>query len=250
MNQYDNILISIITPVYNAENYISKAIESVKEQTHKNWEMILIDDCSIDNSEVVIQKYLTDLRIHYLKMEKNSGGARARNKGLEIAKGKIIAFLDADDQWKPEKLEKQLMFMLNNHYAFTFTSYEILGQKENKIVQVPHKLSYSDFMKNTIIGTLTVMINTNIVGPIRLVDVQKDHDSMTWAELLKRGYFAYGMNESLAYYRKVPGSISNNKFRAVKNHWNNCRRIQKISFFKCTYYFIFYLFNAIKKHYC
>lgn len=243
-----DILVSIITPVYNSENYISDTIKSVLKQTYENWEMLIVDDCSTDNTAKVINQF-DDHRIKYLKLNKNSGAAVARNLALEKANGRYIAFLDADDIWKPEKIEKQLEFMIINRFGFTYTGYEILGEKKNKVIKVPPKLSYGKYMINTIIGTLTVMLDRDIVGEVRLVDVKKDHDSMTWAKLLREGNTAYGLNEPLAIYRKVSGSISNNKLRAAKNHWNNCRRVEKLSFPKCLYYFIFYSINAIKKHY-
>lgn len=247
MNKKDS-LVSIITPVYNSERYIGETIKSVLAQTYSNWEMLIADDCSKDNTANIIKEF-NDPRIKYFRLEKNSGAAVARNKALEKAQGKYIAFLDADDMWKPDKLEKQLNFMIENKVGFSFTGYEILREKGNKTINVPSKLNYSQFMKNTIIGTLTVMIDTDIVGEVRLVNVKKDHDSMTWAKLLREGHLAYGLNASLAYYRKVEGSISNNKYKAAKNHWNNCRNIEKLPLIKCVYYFLFYVVNAIKKHY-
>ncbi|GAB6467778.1 MULTISPECIES: glycosyltransferase family 2 protein [Bacillus] len=247
VNEKD-ILVSIITPVYNSEKYIGQTIQSVLSQTHENWEMLIADDCSSDNTAQVINAF-QDERIKYFKLDENSGAAVARNQALEKARGKYIAFLDADDMWKPKKLEKHLHFMLENQVGFSFTGYEILKEEDNKIIRVPERLNYSQFMKNTIIGTLTVMINKDIVGDIRLVNVKKDHDSMTWAKILRNGHLAYGLNESLAYYRKVEGSISNDKFKAAKNHWNNCRNIEKLSLPKCLYYFFFYGVNAVKKHY-
>jgi teichuronic acid biosynthesis glycosyltransferase TuaG len=244
----EDILVSIITPVYNSERYIGETIRSVLSQTHTNWEMIIADDFSKDNTSEMVKSF-KDSRIKYFKLEKNSGAAVARNKALEKAQGKYIAFLDADDMWKPNKLEKQLNFMIENKIGFSFTAYEILRDNRNKVIKVPQKLNYGQFMKNTVIGTLSVMINTDIVGTIRLVNVKKDHDSMTWAKILRNGHFAYGLNESLAYYRKVEGSISNDKFKAAKNHWNNCREIEKLTLPKCAYYFFFYTINAIKKHY-
>ncbi len=242
-------LISIITPAYNSEKYISDAINSVLSQSYSNWEMIIADDCSTDNTASIINHFV-DPRIKYIRLNENSGAAVARNTALENANGNFIAFLDADDIWKPEKLEKQLIFMQTNKIGFSFTSFEILGEIRNKNVKVPYKMNYSQFMKNTIIGTLTVMINRDIVGDIRLVNVKKDHDSMTWAKILREGHHAYGLNESLAYYRKVEGSISNNKLRAAQNHWRNCRDVEKLSFLRCSYYFFFYTINALKKHLC
>lgn len=243
-----DILISIITPTYNSGKYIGETIKSVLSQTYENWELLIADDCSKDNTAYIVNEF-NDSRIKYLKLDKNVGAATARNTVLEKAKGKFIAFLDADDMWKPEKLERQLMFMLGNQAGFSFTSYEILKNGRNKVVKVPYKLNYNQFMKNTIIGTSTVMVNTDIVGEIRLANVRKDHDSMTWAKLLREGHLAYGLNESLAYYRKVEGSISSDKLKAARNHWINCRNVEKLPFIKCLYYFIFYGLNAVRKHY-
>jgi len=241
-------LVSIITPVYNSAKYIGDAIMSVLEQTYPNWEMLIVDDCSKDNTAEVVKQF-TDPRIKYFRLERNYGAAIARNKALDRAQGKYIAFLDADDMWKKDKLEKQLNFMMKNNIGFSFTGYEILREGNNKAIKVPPKVNYGQFMKNTIIGTLTVMINREIVGEVRLVNVKQDHDSMTWAKLLREENIAYGINESLAYYRKMKGSLSDNKFKAVKNHWNNCRKIEKLSLPRCIYYFFFYLINAVKKHY-
>lgn len=248
MEQLTENLVSIITPVYNSEKYIGDTIKSVLEQRYQNWEMLIADDCSKDNTGNVVNQF-SDSRIKYFKLEKNSGAAIARNEALEKAKGKYIAFLDADDMWKSNKLKKQIDFMTEKNIGFSFTGYEILREEENKVIKVPETLNYSQYMKNTIIGTLTVMINRGIVGDVRLVNVKKGHDSMTWAKLLREGNIAYGLNESLAYYRKVEGSISNDKFKAVKNHWNNCRQIEKLSVPRCAYYFFFYMLNAVKKHY-
>ncbi len=241
-------MVSIITPVYNSAKYIGDTIKSVLSQTYQNWEMIIIDDCSKDESVSVIKSF-NDSRLILIQLKVNVGAANARNIGLEKANGQFIAFIDADDMWKEDKLEKQLLFMKKNKIGFSFSSYEILREKKNKFIKVPLTLNYNQFMKNTIIGTLTVMLDTKIIGEIRFVNVKKDHDSMTWAKILKNGNTALGYSESLAYYRKLKGSISNNKFEAVKNHWKNCRKIEKIPRIKCLYFFVFYSFNALKKHY-
>lgn len=237
--------VSIITAVYNSEKYIKDTIESVLSQTYQNWEWFIVNDCSSDRTIEVIRNY-DDSRINLINLEKNVGAAQARNIGLEKAKTDYIAFIDADDMWDKHKLEKQLNFMVRNNFGFTYTSYRILGK--NKPIKVPSSLNYSQYMKNTIIGMLTVMIDRKIVGDFRIVDIRKDHDSMTWAKLLKNNK-AYGLNEPLAYYRKVDGSISNNKFEAVKNHWKNCREIEKLSILKTSYYFFFYSINALIKHF-
>lgn len=245
----EEILVSVITPLYNAEAYIGPAIRSVLAQTHRKWEMLIADDCSTDRSAEAVKRF-EDPRIRYLKLEKNSGAAAARNAALAAAKGAYIAFLDSDDLWKPEKLEKQLAFMEENRIGFSFSSYEMLRRRRpNKLVRAPEVLNYGAFMKNTAIGTLTVMLNTELTGPVRLVDVKKDHDSMTWAKLLRSGILAHGYPESLAYYREVEGSISNDKMAALKTHWKNCREIENLSVPRCLYYFAFYGFHAVQKHY-
>ena len=248
MKDVADVLVSVITPVYNSEKYIGDTIESVLAQTHQNWEMIIVDDCSCDDTEAIIRSY-SDSRITYHKLDRNSGAAEARNVALSKANGRYVAFLDADDVWKPEKLSRQLEFMINKNIGFCFTAYEIMRQPHNKLVKVPPKLNYHQYMKNTVIGTLTVMIDRDIVGDIRLVNVRKDHDSMTWSKILREGILAYGLNESLALYRKVEGSISNDKVVAARTHWRNCRDIEKIPFWRCLYYFSFYAINAFIKHY-
>lgn len=225
----ENKKISIITAVYNSEDYIDDTIASVLNQTYKNWEWLIIDDCSTDNTAIKIKEY-KDTRIKYIKLEENQGAAQARNRGLELAKSNIIAFIDADDTWMEEKLERQYQFMMKNSYGFTFTSYKIMGKE--KPITIPSKLDYSAYMKNTIIGMLTVMINRDIIGDFRIVNIRKDHDSMTWAKILRSGHNAHGLNECLSEYRKVEGSISNNKFEAIKNHWKNCREIEGLNFLK------------------
>lgn len=242
-------LVSVITPAYNAEKYIKDAIDSVLMQTYKNWEMIIVDDGSTDTTVEVISQY-EDTRIKLFKIEKNSGVAVAMNTALEKASGTLIAFLDADDIWKPEKLEKHVEFMLENGYAFSFSAYEIIKEKKNKIVRAPKSQNYSQYMRNTIIGTSVTMLDLDKIGKdFRMVNLRKDLDSMTWAKLLREGYIAYGLNESLALYRKVESSISNDKWKAAVNHWKNCREVEKLSFFKCLYYFIGYAFNATLKHF-
>lgn len=241
-------LVSIITPSYNAGKYIKTAINSVLRQSYTAWEMIIVDDGSTDDTSEIISAY-KDERIIYHHLEKNSGVATAMNTALNLAQGQLIAFLDADDYWKENKLERQVRFMEENHYGFTFSSYEIISENGNKIVRVPKKQNYGQYMFNTVIGTSVTMLDRQIVGDFRMVNIKKDLDSMTWARILKEGHIAYSIDESLACYRKVEGSISNDKWKAAINHWSNCRKIEKIPLLKCAYYFCGYSINALKKHY-
>lgn len=244
-------LVSVITPVYNSENYIEKTISSVLNQTYKNLEIILVDDCSTDRSKEVIKDIeKNDTRVKYVRLEKNSGAAVARNKGLETAKGQYVAFIDSDDVWKEAKLSKQLEFMKKQGAAFTYTAYETLTEEGNILnqhVHVPEKMDYSSLLKNTAIACSTVIIDKKVTGDFYMPLVRKGQDTATWLQLLKRIDYAYGYDEVLSSYRKVAGSISSNKIEALKRTWNTYYNIEKLPFYKAAYYFLFYTFNAIKK---
>lgn len=245
--------VSIITPVYNCEKYLKDTIENVIKQTYTNWEMLLVDDCSTDKSEEVIKEYTKkDKRVKYFKLKENSGAAVARNFALEKAEGRFIAYLDADDAWKLDKLEKQIKFMLDNNYAFTCTSYEKIdeeGNSKNKIVRIPEKVDYKFFLRNTIIQTVGVMVDTKITGKevLQMPNIRRRQDAATWCQLLKNNYNCYGMNEALSYYRVVSNSLSSNKLKAVKGTWYLYRKIEKLSLFKSCFCFIGYAWNACKK---
>lgn len=244
-------LISIVTPVYNSEKFISETIESVINQTYKNWEMIIVDDCSKDSSEKIIRNYIeNDKRINYIKLKKNSGAAVARNTAIEKSKGKYVAFLDSDDLWESNKLEEQLEFMQQRNIAFSFTGYELIdqnGKSLNNIVQVPKEINYNELLKNTVIGCLTVMIDKEKVGEFKMPLVRAGQDTATWLLILRKGYIAYGLNEPLSRYRKVEGSISSNKLKALKRTWYTYRKLEKLSLPKSIYVFSCYTLNAIKK---
>lgn len=244
-------LVSIITPVYNAERFLSDTIKSVQNQTYKNWEILLVDDCSKDNSAQIIkefQKY--DDRIKYIKLEKNSGASVSRNTGIKNAKGRFIAFVDSDDIWKPEKLEVQVKYMLENNLGFTFTSYRYMkedGELTNKVAKAPSKINYNGLLKNTIIGCSTVVIDTDIVEYFEMPLVRRGQDTATWLQILRKEKYAYGIDKDLVYYRLVGESLSSNKIIALKRTWNTYRNVEKLGLIKSSYVFCFYVFNAIKK---
>lgn len=225
-------LVSVITPAYNSEKYISESIESVLSQTYKNWELIIVNDKSTDNTKDIIEHYVDkDSRIRLIELQENSGAAVARNTALESAKGRYIAFLDSDDRWKKNKLEKQIEFMKQNEYSFTFTGYEYILDSDNptqKIFRVPSKLNYSQALKNTVIGCLTVIVDKSIIGDFRMPLVRRGQDHLTWLMLLERGNIAYGLDENLAEYRKVKGSLSYSKIKAIRRQWYNYRKIIKL----------------------
>ena len=243
--------VSVITPAYNAERFIEDTIKSVLEQTYENLEMIIVDDCSTDNTEKIIKKYMKlDNRIIYKKLEGNSGAAVVRNAAIEMATGRYIAFLDSDDLWDENKLEKQISFMEENKIGFSFTGYRTMeedGVLTHKEISVPKEIDYNGLLKNTIIGCLTVIIDKEKVGEFRMPLIRAGQDTATWLSILKKGHKAYSLGESLATYRLVKGSISSNKFKALKRTWNLYVNIEKLGLIKSTYYFINYALNAIIK---
>lgn len=249
----ENYLISIITPVYNCEKFLKFTIECVLKQTYDNWELLMVDDCSLDSSADIVKKYAkADSRIKYIKLKNNSGAAVARNKALHESKGRFIAYLDADDLWKKEKLEKQVKFMLENKYAFTCTDYEKLdenGNSLNKIVKIPRKVNYNLFLRNTIIQTVGVMVDAKLTGKkiLEMPNIRRRQDAATWCQLLKNGFDCYECPETLSYYRVVSNSLSSNKFKAIKMNWYWYRKIEKLSLWKTCYCFTGYAFNAVKK---
>lgn len=246
-------LVSIITPAYNCEKYISECIESVLSQTYVHWEMIIVNDKSTDKTQTVIEKYTKiDSRIFVINLEENSGAAIARNTALDVAKGRYIAFLDADDKWKRNKLEKQLSFMMMNGYAYTFTGYEYILDQNNaykKTFHAPVSLNYSQLLKSNRIGCLTVIIDRDIVGDFRMPNIRSGEDQLTWLLILKRGFLAYGLNENLAEYRRVTGSLSNNKFKAMKRQWHNFRKVLKLPLYKSLFYYFYYALEKARKYY-
>ncbi|WP_315168872.1 glycosyltransferase family 2 protein [Metaclostridioides mangenotii] len=244
-------LVSIITPVYNSEKFLSETIECIQNQTYKNWQLLLIDDCSNDNSSEVIKRYSEhESRIKYIKLDNNSGAAVSRNKGLSLAEGRFVAFADSDDLWDSKKLEKQVGYMLKNNVGFTFTSYRYMkedGTKTNKVARAPEKIDYEGLLRNTIIGCSTVVIDRDILGNFEMPLVRRGQDTATWLQLLKTEKYAYGIYDDLVFYRLVGNSISSNKIKALKRTWNTYRNVEKLSLPKSMYVFCFYVFNAIKK---
>ena len=243
--------IDIIMPVYNCEKYIKEAIESVKKQTNKNWRLIIIDDFSTDNTIEEIDNSIKDIKekVLLIKFNEHNGVAKTRNIGIEKSTNKYIAFLDADDQWKEDKLEKQIDFMKKNKYSFTYTQYTYLkDEKEKKVKTFPNSLNYKQALKNTYILTSTVMIDTAQITKeyIYMPNVESE-DTATWWNILKKGYIAKGLKENLTIYRITKKGLSSNKFKNLKRTWNLYRKQEKISFIKTMYYFTNYIINAIKK---
>ena len=245
-------LVSIVVPVYNAERFLDETINTVLNQTYTNWELLLINDCSKDKSKDIYKKYKSDKRIIWYDQEKNGGAALARNKGIELSKGKYICFLDADDLWDKEKLEKQINFIKDNNYTFTFTGYEFAdenGKPTGKKVYVPNKINYKKALKNTTIWTSTVMFNMDKLTKedIYMPNVRRGQDTATWWKVLKKTDYAYGLNEILSFYRRTNDTLSSNKIKALKRTWYLYRNVEKLNIVKSSYNFCWYCFNAVKR---
>lgn len=231
---------------YNLEKYITKSIESVLNQTYKLFELIIVDDCSIDNTIDKIKK-IKDKRIKLIQNKKNIGAGLSRNIAINNAKGEYIAFLDGDDIWSNNKLELQIEYM-KKKYFFTFTSFTYSNNKNN-IVKVPKSLNYKGSLKNTIILTSTVMINVTKINKnlIYMPDIKRGQDTATWWNILKHNNIAYGLNKPLTIYNVRNNSLSSNRIICLKRTWNLYRNVEKLSFLKSIYYFSNYFINAIKK---
>ena len=244
-------LVSIITPTYNCGNYIEETINSVINQTYKNWEMIIIDDCSTDNTKSIVEEYQKKYpNIKYHILENNSGAAVARNMAIKMAKGKFIAFLDSDDLWDKEKLEKQINFMKQNDYNFTYTNYEEIDEKSNsinKFVTGPKKITKLGMYNYCWPGCLTVMYNAEKVGLIQIENLPKNNDYAIWLKVIKKSN-CYLLDENLARYRIRAGSISNNsKIKLIKYHYLLFRQGEKMNVISSTLNMIRNLFFGVIK---
>lgn len=206
-----NELVSIIMPSYNTSLFIAETIRSVIEQTYHNWELIIIDDCSDDNTDAVVVEFLTDKRIKYIKNRENTGAALSRNRALREAKGKWVAFLDSDDLWMPEKLQKQIAFMEKNNYCFSYTKYAEIDERGNRngvTVTGPKKITKMGFFNYCWPGCLTVMYNADAIGLVQVADIKKNNDYAMWLKICRKAD-CYLLNEILALYRRGrTGSIS------------------------------------------
>ena len=243
--------IDIIMPAYNCEKYIKYAIESVKQQTNPNWKLIIIDDYSTDNTIKEIQNSIKEIqnKVQLIKLNKHVGVANARNEGIKKSKNRYIAFLDSDDIWKKEKLEKQINFMKINDYGFTYTLFTYLKRKKEKRVKIfPESLDYEKALKNTFILTSTVVIDKTKIKEeyIKMPNVESE-DTATWWKILKNKNIAYGLKEDLVTYRITKNGLSANKIKNLKRTWNLYRKQEKLSILKSISCFISYIFHAIRK---
>lgn len=235
MNRNNIGLVSIIMPAFNAEKYIGESIQSVMNQTFSNWELIIADDKSTDNTIEKIKQF-NDSRIRVIELSKNSGAAVARNKAIERAKGSYLAFLDSDDLWHPEKLEKQLAFMLENNILFSSTKYANVNSK-NQLLDVTMNHSVLDY--NGVLkycpGNSTVMYNVKELGKFYIPDIKKRNDFVMWLKVIKDAKNLYGLPEVLTYYRVREDGLSSNKSNLVKYQWKVYREFENLSVIKSIY---------------
>lgn len=248
--------VSVIIPVYRLEKYIIETLDCIVAQTYKDWELILVDDHSDDSSASLAEKYIADNElqdkafIYHQTDEK--GAASARNRGMRESHGRYVAYLDGDDVWRADKLEKELAFIKDKDAAFVFTGYEFADANAvgmGKIVHVPATLNYRQALKNTTIFTSTVMFDTEKIPREKLMmPLIKSEDTALWWSVLREGNIAYGLDENMVLYRR-PGkngqSLSSNKFEAIKRIWALYRKAERLNIFVSAYYFCFWAFRAV-----
>jgi teichuronic acid biosynthesis glycosyltransferase TuaG len=227
-------LVSIIIPAYNTEKFIRATLHSVQNQTYNNWEMILVDDASTDQTVSIIEEFSQkDYRIKLFKLEKNSGNGVARNTALEKASGKYIAYLDADDLWFPEKLEKQIQFLKTNNLRFTFSFYDCIDEEGNELsrrVEAPLNLKYNQLFFCNYVGNLTAIYDADFFGKITLPAAQKRQDWRLWLTILKQIGETKPVPEPLAFYRIRKDSISSSKFKLIKHNFGVYREFHGFNF--------------------
>lgn len=238
----EDALVSIIIPTYNIEKYIRETIECVLAQTYQNWELEITDDCSTDNTVNIIKQYAEkDSRIHLWQLEKNSGAGNARNNSIKKARGRYIAFLDSDDWWFPDKLEKQIAFMKKNNYEFTFT-YTAYTDENLNITAVYHKpkqVSKTMIRIGNVIGTASVIYDTHRIGKVYMPNMRKSEDWGLWIRIIEKTNNAYSLNIPLLKYRVIPNSLSKNKIDMIRANLNVYHNILGYSRFTSLLMFIF-----------
>lgn len=240
-------LVSIIMPVYNCAMFISEAVDSVLGQTIKDWELEIVDDCSTDNTYEVLCPYLDrHPNIHYSCLEKNSGPAAARTEAIRRASGRYIAFIDSDDIWHPQKLEKQIKFMQENGTNFSCTAYSQIDENGGPLGYIcypPEKTDYKKMLRlSNPIGNTTVIYDQQELGKYEVPPIKKRNDFALWLKILKDTRECAGIQEILAYYRIRPNSVSSNKLGQAKYHWQLYHDIEQLGFIRSSFYLLCWAF--------
>lgn len=245
--------VSIITPVYNSEKFLQETADSIFGQTFQDWEWILVNDCSKDGSLDLIKSLANkDSRVKFLSNEENLNTARTRNRGIEVAEGRFLAFIDSDDIWHPKKLEKQINFMIRNEVAFSYHGYTKFYDSEKRVLKhiyVPERVNLKDMLMSCSVGSLTAMYDTHKVGKVLMPDgFRAREDYLCWLEILKKIDFAYGIQESLGYYRVLPSSYSGNKLKAAHTQWRVYREYFKQNLGAASLNFAHYALKGYLNH--
>jgi glycosyltransferase involved in cell wall biosynthesis len=245
-------MISIITAAYNCAAYIGDTIRSVQNQTTGNWEMIIIDDNSTDNTLAIIKaEAAADSRIRYLVNIANLGPAKTRNRGIELATGKYLAFLDGDDLWLPDFIEVSMSFMETHNYPFVFSSYKRVDEALQSLYTdfiVPQKVNYGSLLKTCPISCLTAVIDVEHLGKFYMPDIPKRQDYGLWLSILKKTDHAYGIAQPLAVYRIRKNSLSRNKYKAMLYVWKIYRDVEKLNLVHSAWLMVNYVINGLKKY--
>lgn len=246
-------LVSVITPVYNAERFLENTLKSVIDQTYKNIEIVLVDDCSKDKSAKIIERFMSeDIQIIYHLQDMNRGAGAARNKALELARGQYVAFLDSDDVWLPQKIEQQIALMKEKQTGFSYAAIEMIDENGNQIKSrrnIKETCDYKYLLHNTIIATSSVVIDRTILGDFRMSLRRGGQDYATWLMLLRPGFIAYGINQSLVKYRIGRKSLSSNKMKSFKQVWEIQTIDEKIGKIRAFFNVLAFGFNASKKYF-
>lgn len=248
----ENPLVSIITPSYNSEKFIAATILSVQNQTYPNWEMLIVDDGSSDQTQsIVAQLAAQDSRLKPYQLLVNSGPAKARNIGIENAKGKYMTFLDADDIWFPDFIENSIKSIKETGIHFVFSSYRRADENLNFIYSdfiVPQKVSYTDILKTNSISCLTAFIDIEVLGKKTMPDIFKRQDMGLWLQYLKEIPFAHGIQEPKAIYRIRKNSLSRNKTNLLKYQWHFYRKVENLNAFHSVYYMVHWMYRGFFKY--
>ena len=244
-------LVSIITPAYNAASYIGETIESVLKQTYPHWELLIVDDCSTDESSAIIADYAAqDSRIRYFKTASPSGSpCLPRNMGIKFAQGRFIAFLDSDDCWLPHKLEEQLPLFEKSDVGIVYSDYEKMterGERNQRVVKAPACAGPRRWVLGNVIGCLTAVSDAALVGKVYFEN-HSHEDYILWLSILKQGYVARNSGKVSACYRVREHSVSSNKWKALSWQWDIYRNVEKIGFLKAAYCFVHYAYKAFRK---
>ncbi len=246
-------LVSIITPVFNAGRFLKETASSVFKQTYTNWEWVLVDDCSTDNSwEILTSLQKQDSRIKIFKNKENLKSGKTRNFAIKQANGTFIAFLDSDDLWHPEKLRIQIAFMINSGYNFTHTSYGYVDENGNTIKSTFHvnqKVTYYDLLKRTEISCLTAVYNADEIGKFYMSEHARKQDYALWLAILKSGTNSFGIDQELAYYRQVKGSATSKKYKLIFKHITFLKETQNFSTIKALYYTAYWMINGFVRYF-